>query len=200
MFFSKQRMRSRADTRYSERSRSLLRVFRQAQVSYVSPVPALAPLYRRRRFNLQRVPQEIHSARRFLRLQGPARHSWTARYRRRSPPEFGVLHSLQRRRNPTHSPGGRRRTHVSYLRCELEFIFTLQESGTWITLTKISFLFYYILNVVCIFYVFRTIPWYVTAEISFFRESIQGDEQTTAAFRTRPEIWLTSQNMTRKNC
>ena len=40
----------------------------------------------------------------------------------------------------------------------------------------------------CIFYVFRTIRWYVMAEISFIRESIQGDEQTTAMFRTSPEI------------
>ena len=40
----------------------------------------------------------------------------------------------------------------------------------------------------CIFYVFRTIRWYVTAAISFIRESIQGDEQTTATFRTSPEI------------
>ena len=38
------------------------------------------------------------------------------------------------------------------------------------------------------FYVYRTIRWYVTAEISFVRESIQGDEQTTATFRTNPEI------------
>ena len=37
-------------------------------------------------------------------------------------------------------------------------------------------------------YVYRTIRWYVTAEISFVRESIQGDEQTTATFRTTPEI------------
>ena len=40
----------------------------------------------------------------------------------------------------------------------------------------------------CIFDVFRTIRWYVMAEISFIRESIQGDEQTTATFRTSPEI------------
>ena len=33
-----------------------------------------------------------------------------------------------------------------------------------------------------------TIRWYVTAEISFVRESIQGDEQTTVTFRTIPEI------------
>ena len=38
------------------------------------------------------------------------------------------------------------------------------------------------------FYVSRTIRWYVTAEISFIRESIQGDEQTTATFRTSPKI------------
>ena len=38
------------------------------------------------------------------------------------------------------------------------------------------------------FYIFRTIRWYVTVEISFVRESIQGDEQTTATFRTSPEI------------
>ena len=38
------------------------------------------------------------------------------------------------------------------------------------------------------FYVSRTIRRYVTAEISFIRESIQGDEQTTATFRTSPEI------------
>ena len=38
------------------------------------------------------------------------------------------------------------------------------------------------------FYVYRTIRWYVTAEISFLRETIQGDEQTTATFRTTPEI------------
>ena len=37
-------------------------------------------------------------------------------------------------------------------------------------------------------YVSRTIRWYVTVEISFVRESIQGDEQTTATFRTTPEI------------
>ena len=141
MFFSMQRMRYHTDTRYFKRSRSLLRVSRQAQVSHVSPVPASTSLYRRRRFNLQRVPQEIHSAQRFLRLQGPARHSRTARYRRRLRPEFGVRHPLQRRRNPTHSPGRRRRTQVSYLRCELLFIFTLQESGTWITLIKLAFYF-----------------------------------------------------------
>ena len=40
----------------------------------------------------------------------------------------------------------------------------------------------------CIFYVSRTIRWYVTAEITFIQESIQGDEQTTATFRTSPEI------------
>ena len=40
----------------------------------------------------------------------------------------------------------------------------------------------------CIFYVFRTIQWYVTAEISFIRENIQGDQQTIATFRTSPEI------------
>ena len=33
-----------------------------------------------------------------------------------------------------------------------------------------------------------TIRWYVTVEISFVRESIHGDEQTTATFRTSPEI------------
>ena len=38
------------------------------------------------------------------------------------------------------------------------------------------------------FYVSRTIRWYITVEISFIRESIQGDEQTTATFRTSPEI------------
>ena len=38
------------------------------------------------------------------------------------------------------------------------------------------------------FYVSRTIRWYVTAEITFIRESIQGDEQTTVTFRTSPEI------------
>ena len=38
------------------------------------------------------------------------------------------------------------------------------------------------------FYVCRTIRWYVTAEITFVRESIQGDEHTTASFRTIPEI------------
>ena len=38
------------------------------------------------------------------------------------------------------------------------------------------------------FYVSRTIRWYVTAEISFIRESIQGDEQTTVTFFTSPEI------------
>ena len=38
------------------------------------------------------------------------------------------------------------------------------------------------------FYVSRTIWWYVTAEISFIRKSIQGDEQTAATFRTSPEI------------
>ena len=40
----------------------------------------------------------------------------------------------------------------------------------------------------CAFLCFRTIRWYVTAEISFIRESIQGDEQTAATFRTSPEI------------
>ena len=60
MFFSKQRMRSRADTRYSERSRPMLRMSRQGQVSHVSTLPAYASLYRR--FNPQRVRQEIHSA------------------------------------------------------------------------------------------------------------------------------------------
>ena len=40
----------------------------------------------------------------------------------------------------------------------------------------------------CIFYVSRTIRWYVTAEVSFTRESIQSDEQTTATFCTSPEI------------
>ena len=40
------------------------------------------------------------------------------------------------------------------------------------------------------FYVYRTIRWYVTVEISFVRESIQGDEQTTATFRTTPEIMV----------
>ena len=34
----------------------------------------------------------------------------------------------------------------------------------------------------------RAIRWYVTVEIIFVRESIQGDEQTTATFRTSPEI------------
>ena len=38
------------------------------------------------------------------------------------------------------------------------------------------------------FYISRTIRWYVTAEISFVRESIQSNEQTTATFRTSPEI------------
>ena len=38
------------------------------------------------------------------------------------------------------------------------------------------------------YYVSRTIRWYVTVEISFIRESIQGDEQTTATFHTSPEI------------
>ena len=38
------------------------------------------------------------------------------------------------------------------------------------------------------FYVSRAVRWYVTAAISFNRESIQGDEQTTATFRTSPEI------------
>ena len=40
----------------------------------------------------------------------------------------------------------------------------------------------------CIFYVSRTIRWYVTDEITFIRESIQSDEQTTDTFRTSPEI------------
>ena len=40
----------------------------------------------------------------------------------------------------------------------------------------------------CVFLCFRTIRWYVTAEISFIRESIQGDEQTTATIRTSPQI------------
>ena len=38
------------------------------------------------------------------------------------------------------------------------------------------------------FYVSRTIRWYVTSKLSFIRESIQGDEQTIATFRTSPEI------------
>ena len=38
------------------------------------------------------------------------------------------------------------------------------------------------------FYFSRTIRWYVTSEINFIRESIQGDEQTTATFRTSAEI------------
>ena len=38
------------------------------------------------------------------------------------------------------------------------------------------------------FYICRTIRWYVTVEICFVRESIQGDERTTASFRTTPEI------------
>ena len=38
------------------------------------------------------------------------------------------------------------------------------------------------------FYFSSTIRWYVAAEITFIRESIQGDEQTTATFRTSPEI------------
>ena len=37
-------------------------------------------------------------------------------------------------------------------------------------------------------YVSRSILWYVTVDISFIRESIQGDEQTTASFSTSPEI------------
>ena len=38
------------------------------------------------------------------------------------------------------------------------------------------------------FYIWRTIRWYVTVEITFIRESIQGDEHTTASFHTTPEI------------
>ena len=38
------------------------------------------------------------------------------------------------------------------------------------------------------FYVSRTIRWYITVEISFIRESIQGDKQTTATFRSTLEI------------
>ena len=38
------------------------------------------------------------------------------------------------------------------------------------------------------FYASRTIRWYVTVEISFIRESIRGDKQTTATFSTSPEI------------
>ena len=38
------------------------------------------------------------------------------------------------------------------------------------------------------FYVSRTIRWYVTVEITFIRESIEGDEQTNATIRTTPEI------------
>ena len=38
------------------------------------------------------------------------------------------------------------------------------------------------------FYVSRTIRWCVTFEISFIRERIQGDEQTTFTFRTSLEI------------
>ena len=37
-------------------------------------------------------------------------------------------------------------------------------------------------------YICRTIRWYMTVEMSFVRESIQGDEHTTASFRTTPEI------------
>ena len=38
------------------------------------------------------------------------------------------------------------------------------------------------------FYLCRTIRWYVTVEITFVRQSIQGDEHTTASFRTISEI------------
>ena len=72
MFFSMQRMRSRTDTRCFKLSRSLLRVSRQAQVSHVSPLPASASLYRRRRFNTQRVRQEILSPRRFYPFVRPS--------------------------------------------------------------------------------------------------------------------------------
>ena len=34
----------------------------------------------------------------------------------------------------------------------------------------------------------KTIRWFVRVEITFVRESIQGDEHTTASFRTTPEI------------
>ena len=45
------------------------------------------------------------------------------------------------------------------------------------------------LKIVKTFYFFcRTIRWYVTVEITFVRESIQGDEHITASFRTIPEI------------
>ena len=38
------------------------------------------------------------------------------------------------------------------------------------------------------FYICRSIRWNVTVEITFVRESIQGDEHTTASFRTTPQI------------
>ena len=38
------------------------------------------------------------------------------------------------------------------------------------------------------FYICRAIRWYLTAEITVVRESIQGDEHTIASFRTTPEI------------
>ena len=88
-------MRSRTDKRYFERPQPLLRVLRQDKVSNMSPIPGAASLYRRRRYNLQRMRQEINSERRFIHLQGPARHSETRRYQQQRRPEFGVLHPLQ---------------------------------------------------------------------------------------------------------
>ena len=160
-----QGMRSRTDTRYFERPQPQLRVLRQTKVSNVSPVSGPASLYRRQRYNLQRMRQEINSAQRFIRLQGPARHSGTTRYRRRPRPEFGILHPLQCRRNPTHSSGCRRHTQVSYLLSE--FIFTFEESGTWVTFRKINFH----LKRRIYFNVSRTIRWYVTVEIGFIKYS-----------------------------
>ena len=85
----------------------------------------------------------------------------------------------------------RRRRHkqVTHLQSELVFIFIFQGSGTYFYKIKFYFiLFIYYFKCCVHLYVSGTIRWYVTAEISFSRESIQGDEQTTAKFRTSPEI------------
>ena len=37
-------------------------------------------------------------------------------------------------------------------------------------------------------FVCRTIKWYVTAHMKFVRESLQGIEESSASFRTQPDI------------
>ena len=133
-------MWSCTDTRYFERSQPLLRVSRHTKVSYLSPIPGSASLWRRWWYNLQRLRQKINSARRFIRLQRPARHSGTAPYRRRRRPEFGILHPLELWRNPMHSPGFPRHTQVTYLNIELVFIFILQGLKIWVTFKKPTFI------------------------------------------------------------